>query len=143
MSTLEMVTRRQVETMREGMRAEKIFQRANVPHTEKNPPRRLLKLSLEPKGKDIINEIKEYMKGNHHYILSISDGVPREREPFKRTMNRKITKLTIINKEKKETSTDRLERPIAKLLDNEKEKEILNEIFPPLITATIANFDVS
>lgn len=82
-------------------------------------------------------------KGKRQYIASITGGLPKEKNPYKGKMMRKISRLIVLSKEEGNDLTRELETSILGFQKSEKVGGTSNEIFPLVIKDTIANFDVS
>lgn len=82
-STPEMVTRREVGTIREGVGPEKIRRRWNAPPLEKKSPKKVIEVVVGSKegGNSSIEDYKD-KKWKHKYIIYATGGLPRARNPF-------------------------------------------------------------
>lgn len=97
LSTSRAVTRRNAETIREGIRIKNICKIRNTPPAERNIPKKATDIVTRSKReKNNSNGEKEYQKGKHQYITSITGGFLIPMDSSKVMMKRKSSELMVV-----------------------------------------------
>lgn len=97
MSTSRAVTRRNDETIREGIRIKNICKIRNTPPVERNMPKKATAVvTISKREKTNSNEEEEYQKGKHQYITYITGGFLIPRDSSKVMMKRKNSELMVV-----------------------------------------------